>query len=352
MPGVATVAAEFLTARRLFLELHQESTWNPWVLEDRAEEVERAMEVMGHWTRAEPDHRMLTDKQVQAMVKRQDRETKERCAAEEERFAKNRELYDPEKESARLALLEQESRLDYEIDEVETLRSGERFPAMDSRKRAEQVAELDASITRRYEEVSRLSGVVGDPEQVVDVHGRLPLDRRSMMLASFTAHRSVGVRALREKLPELTTAVNEAADKGARAKARLDLEQATSRLDELLAIPQLIADDMCSECPRPIARHGWRTPPTEGPCPAWPGWSAKLRDVRQIFETFARNQGGAKEPAPLKPKSKPLAVVPSGLSIAEVIEQLMELQTRYPSSKVRRGRANRWELWPSEPTED
>lgn len=351
MPGAATTAAEFLTARRLFLELHHESTWNPWVLEDRAEEIERAMEVMGHWTRAEPDHRMLTDKQVQAMFKLRDHEIEERCAAEQEGFEKNRERYDPETESARLALLEQQSRLDYEIDEVKALRSGERFPAMDSRKRAEQVVELDASITRRQAEVNRLSSLVGDPEQVVDMHGRLPRDRRGMMLAAFTAHRSVGVGALREKVQEFTTAVKGATDKSARAKERLELEQATSSLDKLLAIPQLMADDMCSECPTPIAQHGWCSPPTEGPCPAWPGWAARLREAQQMFEIFARNQG-VKEPAPLKPEPKPLAVVASGLSIAEVIKQLTELQARYPGSEVRRGRANRWELWPSQPTED
>jgi hypothetical protein len=39
-------------------------------------------------------------------------------------------------------------------------------------------------------------------------------------------------------------------------------------------------------------------------------------------------------------------VVPSGVPIAEVIEQLTELQAKYPNSEVRRGRSNRWELWP------
>jgi hypothetical protein len=53
-------------------------------------------------------------------------------------------------------------------------------------------------------------------------------------------------------------------------------------------------------------------------------------------------------PQPSKPKRQPLAVVPSGLPIAEVVEQLQKLQKQHPDAEVRRGRANRWELWPKE----
>jgi len=348
-PGVSCTAEKFLAARQQFLELHQESNWNPWVLEDRAVEIDQATEVMGQWTRAEPGHTLLTDTQLDAMYRRQDRSFQERREAELRRFEKNSEHYDPERESARLALLEQGSRLEHEIDEVRALRSCERFPAMDPKKRAEQVAELGASIALRQAEVSRLGSLVGDPEQVVDVHGRLPSDRRVTMLTLFTAHRSAEVRALRETLPELTSTLQESTDKSARAGARRNFEQARSRLGMLLAIPRPVADDMCSECPTPIARHGWRTPPAEGPCPAWPRWAAKIRDIRRMLDTSAREQCGTE---PMTHKRAPLAVVSSGLPIADVIEQLTELQAKHPNSEVRRGRANRWELWPTQSTED
>jgi len=50
------------------------------------------------------------------------------------------------------------------------------------------------------------------------------------------------------------------------------------------------------------------------------------------------------EPPP--PKPEPLAVVASGLPIAEVIRQLTGLQANYPTARVRRGNRNRWEIWP------
>lgn len=46
--GATSSAEEFLAARKLFMELHDEWTWNPWILEDKTEDLERAQEVMGN----------------------------------------------------------------------------------------------------------------------------------------------------------------------------------------------------------------------------------------------------------------------------------------------------------------
>lgn len=46
-------------------------------------------------------------------------------------------------------------------------------------------------------------------------------------------------------------------------------------------------------------------------------------------------------------KPEPIAVVASGLPLAEVISRLTELQAQYPDAVVKRGRANRWEIWPA-----
>ncbi len=69
-----------------------------------------------------------------------------------------------------------------------------------------------------------------------------------------------------------------------------------------------------------------------------------MREVRQMLETFAKHRDGEALPPP-KTKPQPLAVVPSGLPIAEVVAKLTELQAQFPDAEVRRGRANRWELW-------
>jgi hypothetical protein len=50
------------------------------------------------------------------------------------------------------------------------------------------------------------------------------------------------------------------------------------------------------------------------------------------------------EPPP--PKPEPLAVIASGLPIAEVMRRLANVQARYPNAHVRRGNRNRWEIWP------
>jgi hypothetical protein len=68
-----------------------------------------------------------------------------------------------------------------------------------------------------------------------------------------------------------------------------------------------------------------------------------------MFDSMvANNNRATKEPGP--PKPKPIAVIPSGLPIADIMARLAEIQTDHPDAEVRRGRANRWEIWPG-PTE-
>jgi hypothetical protein len=69
-----------------------------------------------------------------------------------------------------------------------------------------------------------------------------------------------------------------------------------------------------------------------------------------MLKTF-RRRDAARSELPAKPKPAPLAIVQSGLGIAEVVRRLQELQEQHPDAEVRRGRANRWELWPGRETE-
>ncbi|MGH9228629.1 MAG: hypothetical protein ACRD07_07830 [Acidimicrobiales bacterium] len=59
-PDRRIAAAEFIRGRALFLELHQDGRWNPWVLDDHAAELEQAMDAMDQWARAEPGFKRLT----------------------------------------------------------------------------------------------------------------------------------------------------------------------------------------------------------------------------------------------------------------------------------------------------
>jgi hypothetical protein len=122
--GALSSADEFLAARALFIETYQDSIWNPWVLDDWAEDLNRAQQIMEEWKRAEPGHRTMTKKQWDAKMAREDREFKARQADDEKRHEHDRERYDPEREHARLSLLERQSRLEYELREISGLRDG------------------------------------------------------------------------------------------------------------------------------------------------------------------------------------------------------------------------------------
>lgn len=341
-PGATSTAEEFLASRARFIALRQESHWNPWLLEDRAVEVERAMAVMSQWGRAESGHRYLTEEEVEVMFAEMDREHEARVAAVKRRQEQDRERYDRDREAARLALLEEQAVLGRELENLEEYRAGTRFPAMDAEKRAKEVAGLEKSIAALRVEVERLAAVVGDPEDVVDENGRRPSDRREDMLALYRARRQYEVRELRAKVPELKAAIASAVDKDELAALRRKLGLATWQLNELLAVPPLTPDDMCSECAAPAASHRGSMTLTQGPCPAWPRWAARIEKVRQMLESFAAR----KAPEPTPPKPQPLAVVPSGLPVGEVVERLSALQAEHPNSEVRRGRAGRFELWP------
>jgi hypothetical protein len=200
--GATSSAEEFLAAHALFIQLHRDSSWNPWVLDDRADELERAEQIIDEWTRAEPGHRPMTKKQLDAKLARMDREFEARQAADKERRARDRERYDPGREHARLSLLEHQSRLDYELHEISGMRDGTSFPAMDPRRRAEEVAKLEDSIARLSSGIKRLTEMVGDPEDVVDANGWLPRDRREIMLLHYRLNRQSEVKELRAKIPE------------------------------------------------------------------------------------------------------------------------------------------------------
>jgi len=341
--GATATAEEFIAARTLFVEAHRDSRWNPWVLDDREAELEHATQVMDQWTRAEPGHRMLTQKQVEARMAKLDQERERKRAKHEKERAARAAHYSQERADARLALIEHQSRLEHELAEASGFGDGSRFPLMDPKRRQEEITKLDESIEQRRREIERLAAVVGDPEAVVNERGLLPRERRELTLMHYRYEREAGIRRLRKDLPELEAGLKAATDR----KELRDKTTTTRRqLDELLAIPPLVADDMCSECPTPMAKHGWVTPPFDGPCPAWPGWAARLRRAREILASAARD--APKPTKPPVPKPEPLAIIPSGLPNAEVTQRLMELQKKYPDAEVRRGRANRWEIWPME----
>lgn len=343
-PGATSTAEEFIEARAAFQAIAADSRWNPWVREDRADEWEHALQLMNEWQRAEPGHRQLTEAELDARWKQDDERLRQELDATRRRFERDRGHYDADRAVSWLRLIELRSRLPLDQEELTGLRDEVRAPAMPADRRAEKVAALESQIGAMEDEIATLDARVGDPETVVDEHGRLPRDRREITLSLYRIHRTTRVRELRAQLPELSANLNAAENKSQRAECDKLLAAATDELEALVAIPPLTVDDMCSECTTPMAHHGWVARQTAGPCPAWPGWAARLEKVRAMMERAAQRKQPVAEPAP---PPQPLAIIESGLPIAEVIVRLEGLQQAYPDAEVRRGRANRWELWPS-----
>ncbi|GAA3678722.1 hypothetical protein GCM10022267_76850 [Lentzea roselyniae] len=330
LPGATSTAEEFQRSRSLMIQLHEESLWNPWVMEDQADDYAEAVDIFDQWTRAEPGHRYLTKDEFDAMRTKSDAEFKQRLAEKEAQRLARIPDFDGRRENARLALLECEAQLREREDRTWRVGSQEENSALEAK-------------------CERLRGEVGDPEAVVDKAGRLPAERREIHRIMFKIWREDEVRRLRSLVSEQAALLSKAPPKSAeKSKIRGELAASERELEKLLAIPPLVAQDMCSECARPASQHGyaWQSGVREtAPCPAWPDWAARLKKARDILMRAA----DARKESLAPPKPTPLAIIPSGLPIAEVITKLTELQVRYPDAVVRRGAANRWELWPPKP---
>lgn len=201
-PGCTSTFEEFTQARTHIVEIWRETDWNPWRTTELAVQLERAERVDDEWECADPDWKPLTKRQMGACMAAITRRVKADSRKREARWEQGKVQYDPEREKARYALLEREATQPRRESEAADLRSGVRFPGMPADKRAAKVAELDAELARNAAEIARLREVVGDPEDVVDEHGRLPRDTRTWNLIDYRYRRIKQVEALQESIAE------------------------------------------------------------------------------------------------------------------------------------------------------
>lgn len=344
-PGSDVSAEEFRAARETMVAIHQDARWNLSVEQDRAHELEQAMATFDQWTRAEPDHRVMTSAQVKDMLAGWEedwkREWSEACAARKTHF-------DADRAAARLALLERQSQLKIATHRHCRLVSRELYPAMDEGRRSAAIAEEYERIVRATDAVARLSSQVGDPEQVVDVEGWLPSERRDSALVGFPLRRRREVERLRVAVAELPETLKATTGREPSADVRSRLRAAERELAFWLAIPPLQAEDMCSECEDPMdwhEREGHIASQPTGPCPWWPDWRARIQKAREMMLSFAATRQAA--PGPPAAKPQPVAVLKSGTPIEQVIAELTRISVEHPGAEVRRGNANRWEIWPA-----
>ncbi|MGH3217327.1 MAG: hypothetical protein ACRDPY_01120 [Streptosporangiaceae bacterium] len=353
-PGATASAEEFLQARSLIAKVHQALRWNPWLLEDRADELAAAEEVCAQWTRAEPDYRPAALEDREAGYEQRMAEVEARFAAQEAQAERERAGraagYDPERAQARLALLEQRAVQADHLAERQEMTGRQGDAGVAGKRHLAQLARLDKTIAELETEIGRLGSIVGDEETVADPSGWLPGERREWSLVLFAAQRVREVRELRRRVTARREKFSTASNHAGRAAIREALQRDTARLAYLEAIPPMTAAQMCSECPWPA---GWRAVGTtyglagqgelSGPCDGWPQWGGQRR---KLIQQLAERQGRPASPSPPPPQSQPLAVIPSGLPIEEMIAKLAAIQAEHPGAQVRQGARRRWEIWP------
>lgn len=343
LPGGTSTFAEFVAAGVEWMDIFHETQWNPWRKDELQPASERARAVREGWTRAEPDHRMMTEEEFVVWMEDLDRERDDQRAADEARWEQDKAHYSEQREQARYALLELEATRAHLEGEIERLRSGAVFPGMLADMRAKRVADLEADRDRNEAEISELTATVGDAETVVDAEGRLPRDRRPLKLVGYDCDRRFRVEELQASIAALQEALSAEEDRTKKSSLRARAAGMERELAALLAVPRLTPDDMCADCDTPMAQHLTSGSGARG-CPYWPVRAARMK---QAWENVRRILEYAKPTEPTPPKPEPLATLPGSLGIGEVIERLKELQAKHPDAVVKRGRANRWELWPA-----
>lgn len=139
--GTKVTADEFRIARATWIEIHEDARWNPWVEQQRADELQQAQAAWRTWTRAEPDHRVMTRAEVDLMLASWDREFSAKTKTEDAARCARKRHYSPEREAARQRLLEAQAAVRIATCEREKLISKESFPAMDDTRRAKAAQE-------------------------------------------------------------------------------------------------------------------------------------------------------------------------------------------------------------------
>jgi hypothetical protein len=348
-PGATSTGPELLEA---LADLHGmygdvARQWNWWQEGRRDREHDRVWRILGEWDNGAPK-RKYTKAQADALgqteLDKVNRSVEEKRQRREDLVART---YDQDRENLRLRLLRTESDAAF----FGHVREAPASPAQ--RENAERrIAERQAS-------ADQLRGQLGDPEHVIDQQGYLPAERRELNLRSHMDH---------WRHPAL------------RQWSTTDRR----RFNALLAMPMPGAVAMCSECQAPAEWHEYDlslrlflSPPPSGStaedlarllpgwwerCPACTayelehGWGGKraLPDFdyeqwRAMLPPLLRTLFAPAQPKPTSKREQPpepLAVIESG-PISAVMGQLAAAQAKYPTAQVRRGRGNRWELWPS-----
>ncbi|MEH1129428.1 hypothetical protein [Micromonospora sp. CPCC 206061] len=347
-PGMTSTAEQLLQALSDLTGIYSDPArqWNWWQEGRRDQEYDLVLQVVSEWDKYGPRRGSADEKTA---PRHAEPDTFGKDLDEDTRRGPDLvvEGYDENRERLRLRLLRTQSDVAFFGHVLQTPASSAQRDDAEHRLNASRAA------------AAGLLDQLGDPEQVIDRHGRLPAERREMNLQSHMQYWR------HPTLRSWTTTQRR-------------------RFNALLAMPLPDPAAMCSECQAPSAWHDYdislrlfQPPPAPGTqagqlaqlipgwwqrCPActtyrvghqWGGqyalpdfsydqWRAMLPPLlRTIFTPSPPRP----RPAP-RPQPKPLAVIPSG-PITEVRKRLEQAETRYPTAHVRPGSTDGWEVWPA-----
>jgi hypothetical protein len=353
VPGATSTAEEFIAARALLDEVHEQAWWSPWLLLEPAPEYEAAWKTYGQWTTVEPGPPAKTVEEYEAGLGQRLADADAQFLANEAQAERDRaeraKHYDPEREQARLALLEEQGILaDHMRDRDELLARDLSRPEMGYfRSRLDTAERAIAAQSKKAED---LLAVIGDPETVCDEAGWLPAERRELSLSRFKDERISQVRTLRARIADAQTTLKTLKGRTERAEVRESMRRDQAHLAHLEQMAPLQADGMCSECAKPAWHsQGWTTNldggfwVTGGPCPAWPRWAKGVQAIQDALRQ--PRQSPPQRPPP--PPPQPIGVLAPGVPIEQVIAQLTTIQASHPGAQVRQGKGHRWEIWPA-----
>ena len=354
VPGATATAEEFIAARSFLHEVHQQALWSPWPLLDPAREYEAAWQICGQWTSAEPGPPSKTLEEREAELEQRLADVDAQFLAAEAQAEKDRaeraKYYDPKREQARLALLEEQGILTDNIRERDELLARNLSQHPEKGYLRGRLATVECAIAAKSKEVDDLLAVIGDPETVCDEGGWLPAERREMSLSLFKSERGSQVRTLRARVADAKTTLKTLKGRAERTEVRESMRRDQAHLAHWEQMKPLQVADMCSECAKPAWHsQGWTTSldgfwVTGGPCPAWPRWAKGVQAIQD-----ALRQPRQSPPQPPLPPPQPIAVLAPGAPIEQVIAQLTTIQAGHPGAQVRQGKGHRWEIWPAPP---
>jgi hypothetical protein len=317
VPGATATATaeEFIAARSLLHEVHQQATWSPWLLLEPSPEYEAAWKACGQWTTVEPGPPAKTLEEYEAGLEQRLADADAQFLANEAQAEKDRaeraRRYDPDRDQARLALLEEQGILaDHMRDRDELLARDLSRPEMGYFRSRLDTAER--AIAAQSKKVEDLLAVIGDPETVCDEAGWLPAERRELSLSRFKDERISQVRTLRARITNAQTTLKTLKGRAERAKVRESLRRDQLHLAHLEQMAPLQADGMCSECAKPAWHsQGWTTNLdggywiTGGPCPAWPRWAKRVQAIQDALRQPRQAHTAATSAAPADRRARP-----------------------------------------------